>query len=326
MPAEGLCLRITYTGNGNTVLLEDIHDGADALNAQMVFRKPGPVYISHGQTIELVYTSGVANSFETGAIRTHIDEGRFTAIFVIGSALALAIGGSLPPLAGIVGAVLAEGPIGTLTFRQLVQSEILPDWAITGFSAGTPLIEVSDTIVLPTFSASYVDVARVALAILTDTEGTPAKDVTSSPAAFSSSGTFQKTSINASATFTLTATDSLTGAVDAANTSITWAPRTHWGIGPDGLSTETDIKGLASSALDTNRNRTFTVNPGAAQHIYYAYPASYGAATFSVGGFVGGFVLVSSTISVTNTFGFTTNYRLYKSVAANLGSTTVVVT
>jgi len=322
MATHGICLQLTHIGT-QQIYLSDVHDGVDALNSRHVRRKPGPLYMNPGDVILLVYTSYVAASFEAGAIRHWIDEGVLTHVFVTGPTYPT--GSPLPPLAGVVGATLAEGPVGTLTFRQLLESEILPDWAITGFSPNTSVVEVSDTIATPGFTASYIRTPPTS-ALLDDSEGTPQKNVTATPVAFNSDGNFQKTSINASVTFTLTATDPLTGNSANRNTSISWQPRTHWGVGVDGLSTEADIKALASSALDNNRNRTFTVNPGAGEHIYYAYPASYGAATFTVGGFVGGFVLVSAAISVTNAYGFTTNYRLYKSVAANLGSTTVVVT
>ena len=101
---------------------------------------------------------------------------------------------------------------------------------------------------------------------------------------------------------------------------------TYWGVGPDGLSSEADIEGLANSALASSRGRTFTVTAGSGEHIYYAFPSSYGTPTFFVGGFEGGFELEASAVSVTNVNGVTQNYDLWKSTNANLGTTTVQVT
>ena len=76
--------------------------------------------------------------------------------------------------------------------------------------------------------------------------------------------------------------------------------------------------------LAWNRNKDFTVNAGAGQYIYYAIPAAWGTPTFFVGGFEGGFDLLSK-FNFTNASGYTTSYNVYKSGNANLGQTTVNV-
>ena len=76
--------------------------------------------------------------------------------------------------------------------------------------------------------------------------------------------------------------------------------------------------------LQGGRAKTFTVNAGAGQHIFYALPTSYGACSFNVGGFDGGFSKVS-TFEFTNAQGHAENYDVYKSTNANLGNTTVKV-
>jgi len=236
----------------------------------------------------------------------------------------VAIGGNeeLPPLAGIAGSVLVEDPVGTLVFRQLLQSDILADFAINTFSATTAVIEVGASAVTPAFTASYVRTPDTAT--LTDDEGSAAKDVSGTPTSFTSNETFTKTTNNDSVQFTLSATEGSQN--DSANTNISWQPRTFYGVDVDGLSSEADIESLANQQLDNNRNITFTVTAGASQHIYYAFPSSYGTPTFTIGGFEGGFVLQAGAVSVTNGFGVTQNYDLWKSVNANLGTTTVVVT
>jgi len=81
-----------------------------------------------------------------------------------------------------------------------------------------------------------------------------------------------------------------------------------------------------NSNLDNNRNYSFSDNAGPGEYIYYAYPSSYGDASFTVGGFVGGFSkLHGGATAHTNSAGFTETYFIYRSDNANLGSTEVVV-
>ncbi len=88
---------------------------------------------------------------------------------------------------------------------------------------------------------------------------------------------------------------------------------------------EAEVEALASSGLQSSRARTITVTAGVGEYIWYAYPASYGAATFTIAGFEGGFDLITSTLSITNANGVTQNYRLYRSTNPSLGLTTIVV-
>jgi hypothetical protein len=100
----------------------------------------------------------------------------------------------------------------------------------------------------------------------------------------------------------------------------------YWGVAAAGGGGAAFIQALSNSQLQLSRNGTFNVTAGPTQKVYYAYRTAYGAATFTVGGFSGGFALDSSTISVTNTNGFTENYTLYESDNLGLGNITVVVT
>lgn len=76
--------------------------------------------------------------------------------------------------------------------------------------------------------------------------------------------------------------------------------------------------------LAGTRTRTFTVNSGSGQYIYYVYPSRLGKASFNVGGFDGGFVLFK-TMQVTNASGYAEEFYIYKSENHNLGNTTVTV-
>lgn len=79
-----------------------------------------------------------------------------------------------------------------------------------------------------------------------------------------------------------------------------------------------------TKSLQSGKSKTFTVNAGAGEYIWYACPARYGTPSFSVGGFDGGFSKVK-TFDFTNASNFTESYQVWRSDNAGLGSTTVVV-
>jgi hypothetical protein len=210
---------------------------------------------------------------------------------------------------------------GVAAWRPILESYVVPSFQISTFSAtaGTTK-EIGQSVTTPAFTATYNQTPTTAT--LADTEGNPTENVISSPTSFASDYNFSKTANNATVTFTLSASNS--SGSDTATVVMAWRPRTYYGIGAAGLSTEADIEGLPSSQLLSSRSLTFSVTSGSGDYIYWAAPNSYSTPTFTVGGFAGGFVLVG-TVSVTNTYGVTQTYQLWKSVNDNLGSTTVVV-
>ncbi len=83
------------------------------------------------------------------------------------------------------------------------------------------------------------------------------------------------------------------------------------------------VRGLDKS-LQKDRAKTFTVNSGVNQYVWYALPTRYGEAVFNVGGFDGGFTKISE-ISFENSSGYTEEYAIYRSDNNNLGKKTVKV-
>jgi len=126
-----------------------------------------------------------------------------------------------------------------------------------------------------------------------------------------------------SKTWTLHSTDGVDS--DTKNSTIYFYNNRHWGVTSTASGyVEGDIEGLAGSELSNSKAKTFTVNAGAGEYILYCYPSRLGTATFTVGGFEGGFQS-PETVSVTNASGYTENYYAYRSTNHSLGSTTVVV-
>lgn len=227
----------------------------------------------------------------------------------------------IPPLIGQQYAVFMENPIGQADWQCLRPSFLCPDFEISSFSLSSNLIEVGDTLLNPTFTVTYTsDPVEV---LIVDDDGGLEQDFSLSPNSFSYLDSYTKNTYGASVTWTLSVSDNVQ--TDTAQVTKTWTQLVFWGVGAAGGNSEAFIESLANSALATSKNRTFSVTANSSQKIYYAYRTAYGTATFTVGGFEGGFSLVSSSISVTNSFGFTENYTLYESDNVGLGSTTVVV-
>lgn len=147
----------------------------------------------------------------------------------------------------------------------------------------------------------------------------------------SSAGTIflSSLSLTASKTWTLKATDerkSQTGQWSTKTATMTFTNKVKYGAAaiPDTIN-DTFLNGLATRTLSTGKIRNFTVTAGAGQYIWYALPSSYGACTFTVGGFSGGFSQVAL-FTHTNESGGQVEYRVYRSDNANLGTQTVTVT
>ena len=85
----------------------------------------------------------------------------------------------------------------------------------------------------------------------------------------------------------------------------------------------TFIKSLHKN-LQNSKNKTFNVSCGENVFIWYALPTRYGAPTFNVGGFDGGFQKVAD-IEFKNSSGYSEPYIVYKSDNSNLGTKTVTV-
>lgn len=133
------------------------------------------------------------------------------------------------------------------------------------------------------------------------------------------------TPLTSNATFTLTAKDAR-GATSSKSTYVTFLNGKYYGVGTvtavSGV-TNAFVQGLTKQ-LASSRTGSFTVTAAAGQYIYFAIPASFGTPSFFVGGFEGGFDLLS-TFNYTNPSGFTESYNVYKSTNAGLGATTVEV-
>lgn len=105
----------------------------------------------------------------------------------------------------------------------------------------------------------------------------------------------------------------------------TFVNRRYWGVSTKSSGfNASDVSGLANNELVDSRAKSFTVSPGSGEYIIYSYPTRLGTATFTAGGFEGGFN-PPETVSITNASGYVENYYVYSSINSNLGTTNVVV-
>lgn len=195
---------------------------------------------------------------------------------------------------------------------------------INGSNVSSPQAEIGATVQSLTFS---YELNKIPNTLTLKVGSAEPISITPGPSA---SASYQKTglSLTANTALKLTAGDSGSdahaAATDEKTVTLQFLPKVYWGAAASGTVNSAFVLALSGSALATGKARTFTVSAGSGQYIWFASPVSYGACTFKVGGFDGGFE-AAQTVSVTNASGYTQNYYVYRSTNANLGSTTVVV-
>lgn len=119
--------------------------------------------------------------------------------------------------------------------------------------------------------------------------------------------------------FTVTATDER-GHTASRSATLNYYNRILW-------TAAEDVAGLNinDGQLLNTRGRTVTVNAGTGEYIWYVLPHRLGTPTFAVGGFVGGFALAYSAVTIPNASGYSEEYDFWRSENAGLGTVTVVV-
>jgi hypothetical protein len=228
---------------------------------------------------------------------------------------------------------------GSLTFDYIKTTDLFNSFTVSSFvlsGAASVLIAPSGSFSLNgrTFTASYtpaiLSVASASISVNTTNSGYPL-DLSFPYTSISANGTSidYPTTKNTTITFTITATAS-DGSSDTATDTISFRQYNYWGVTSNSDITAGDLINLAdnfgSKELLPSRSKTFTINAPSGQYIYYSYPNDYGTATFTVGGFAGGFAEIpSSGETHTNANGYQEKYRMYRSDETGLGNTTVVV-
>lgn len=129
---------------------------------------------------------------------------------------------------------------------------------------------------------------------------------------------------NQNTTGTLTASDGIKEI--QASAYLKFYPAIYYGVSSlDNLNSSDIVK--FNSKLQSTRNSTITVDctNDKSNYIYICIPYEYGAASFKVGGFEGGFRLISDNFQFQKYSNTIIRYRIYKSDNGGLGSTTITI-
>ena len=225
--------------------------------------------------------------------------------------------------ARIVGLAAPVGA-GDAATKGYIDAELHP-FAISSFTMAVTSREVGQSLPTPAFTAAYSSAPTTAT--LTDSEG-GSKDVSATPTAFSSNGTFSRSVPSQTAVFTLNATQTGAPAPAPLTRTATWLARRMYGAAIDpGSYTGAFVNGLATQALSASKTGSFAVAPSAGQSVFFAVLSSFSLVQtdFTVSGLPFGISKVGDPIAVTNGFGVTLNYQLWRSDNTGLGSLTFVV-
>lgn len=213
---------------------------------------------------------------------------------------------------GDPGATTADGvSYGNTTVAAVLDDLLYTAIQITSFTNNVNTVEMGSTVDTVVLNWKY---NKTPEELTLDGQGIDASLKTK---------TIESAGIKANKTYTLKAVDER-DAEATRTTAITFLNGVYWGVGADQSSFDSAfILGL-TKGLQSSKVKTFTVNAGASQHIYYAIPTRYGTPAFKVGGFEGGFAK-AATIDFTNASGYMESYDIWKSDNAGLGNTTVEV-
>lgn len=127
-------------------------------------------------------------------------------------------------------------------------------------------------------------------------------------------GTSKTVTATSNHTYTLSVSNGSSS--DSKTASVAFKNYCYYGVGA------TFSQGSMTKELVSSNIKTFTVNAGAGEYIWFAIPKRLGAVDFSVGGFVGGFEEAVEQ-NLTNEKGYTEAYYVYQSGNDALGSTTI---
>ena len=122
-------------------------------------------------------------------------------------------------------------------------------------------------------------------------------------------GTNHTSTYTTDRTYTLTVSDGIT--TPTASTSIAFSHKRYWGVSANATLTDGQVIALSKEFSATRVKGAFSLS-AAAKYLYYAYPASWGAASFTVNGLPStAWTLV--TRAFVNASGNSTSFNIYRS-------------
>lgn len=261
---------------------------------------PSTAYVANQQYIDIVSKDGTAYACKASHTSTSTwDASKWMVLVERGPA-------------GEPGATTADGvSYGDKTVKEVLDDLLYTAIQLTAFSNNVNTVEMGTTVNTVKLDWNYNKIPKTLTL-----DGAPVD-------AASKTKTIEGAGIKANKTYTLKATDDR-NASSQKTTVITFLNGIYWGVAAKKTSFDSAFVLTLTKGLQGSKAKTFTVNAGAGQHIYYAIPTRYGTPAFKVGGFDGGFSK-AGTIQFTNASGYTESYDIWISDNAGLGNTTVNV-
>lgn len=149
--------------------------------------------------------------------------------------------------------------------------------------------------------------------------------LTTSPQVASLSSPLNPSVVGTSYVYTITATDSTN--TPTGNTSISFYNNIYFGDSVIPGSIDSTFINSLTSSIQANFIKTIISNAtGSTTYAWFASRSALGTPMFTVAGFPGGFTLVASSLSVTNSVGFTEIFNVYRSINPAIGPVTIQTT
>lgn len=245
----------------------------------------------------------------------------------------------LPIPIGVGGAVPVDDGTSTIVWRRLQNADIDPDFAIASFSVSSPTTgtyERGQTVTVagsgPHATASYTsgppDAANISNIYGGSTNvGDVPLDTWSLPSPYTSgttSGSVKKIGADhgADPSLTIRLTAFKGSFTRTSDRTLLWTSRVYWGNGSTGGGETVNaafVTGLSGSQVRSSRAGTVTLSPSN-QYVYFSTPADYGTPTFTLNGFPFAASKVQANLAVTNSFGVTRQYDVWRSDQLLTGS------
>lgn len=122
-------------------------------------------------------------------------------------------------------------------------------------------------------------------------------------------------------TYTLSISDGTTS--PTATSSVLFEHQRYWGVGASSGPSDANLIASSSEFATSRVKGAFSISP-AAQYVWFAYPASFGAASFTVNGLLNT-AWTLTTRNLVNASGNTTSYNVYVSNTVLTGTYTLTV-
>jgi len=209
--------------------------------------------------------------------------------------------------------------VGFTNLQQVLDYLLYIPMQITSFSTPTSVYLIGTSVSSLTFNWGL---NKTALTKTITGPNTPTVNLTTSPTVVALSPSLNPGAVGTSYTYTLTANDGTNTAT--ANQTVSFENNVYFGDATDpGVVTSAFVNGLGFFT-QAGRAKTVFSNAAGAQYAWFAHRSALGTATFTVGGFPGGFN-APVTISVTNSAGFTESFYVYRSTNPGIGPVSYVV-